>query len=220
MPCLVRRILLAVGLASIAGAPAFAQTGSGLASSAPAAVEAQQFIELERTPNMVELTAHFVNCPAPHRLKVQDGVMNVLRAEGQAPIRFVVKMHSPSDIRYYPVSAVAADAASGRPQGLRVGRGVSIVNSVAVDDLARAGVKTIAYTGTYPMAQQVQAQTLPGASPTPLGPMVCCVFNGCGGQVWRFCTGGSMGCGYDDCGGCCIDGGGGGLPEYNPAPRQ
>lgn len=115
-------------------------SGISLAAASPA-----PFVELDRTNQFVELALQFAGSDARLRVKVQDGVMNTLAADGGAPVQFVVKVMGPADIRYFPVSELSAEPEQGRPGGLRVGQGINILASPSPQELERAGIKTISY---------------------------------------------------------------------------
>lgn len=167
-------------------------------------------LELEKTQRMIELAVEFDVCPGKFTLKIQDGAMGLLATEGMEPIRFVVKIEEGGDIKWHPISSRQVEGPQGKSQILYVKRPVSVVQSVAIDDLHRAGIKSVRYLTHY---AKLTTQDAPnssasktGANPEPQRVNACCTFKGCGGKSWSFCTAGG-GCGGDDCGFCCVNGG-------------
>lgn len=145
-------------------------------------------LELEKTQRMIELAVEFDVCPEKFTLKIQDGAMGLLATEGMEPIRFVVKIEEDGDIKWHPISSRQVEGPQGQSQILYVKRPVSVVQSVAIDDLQRAGIKSVRYLSHYakPPKQDV-ANLSASKSGTNLEPQVmptsCCTFKGCGGKV-------------------------------------
>ncbi len=186
-------------------------TGFGVSHASDQDGLMSNVLEMEKTPRMIELAVEFDTCPGKFTLKIQDGAMGVLATEGMEPIRFVVKIDDDANIKWHPISSRQVEGPQGKSQILYAKRPVSVIQSVGIDDLHRAGIKSVRYLTHY---AKLPAQDAPNpsssktaANPEPqVIPTACCSFKGCGGKLWSFCTSGG-GCGGDDCGFCCVNGG-------------
>lgn len=118
-------------------------------------------LELEKTQRMIELEVEFVASPGKLKLKVQDGVMAVLASEGIEPIRFVVKIDDDSNIKWHPVSLKQVDGPQGKLPMLYANRPVSVTQAVEMDDLRKAGIKSVRYLKHY---AKLSGQDAPNSS--------------------------------------------------------
>jgi hypothetical protein len=134
-----------------------------LASLGVHAKNDEAFIELEKTDQVIEFEVEFLACGAKTKLKIQDGSMGILRVGDSDVVRFVVKKERDGDIKLFPVKKTKFKNGNSWVDGLMLQQGVSIVQSVSVAEMTKAGIKSVAYHGLYPAPASTQGSRVSDA---------------------------------------------------------
>ena len=205
---IARRSFSAVALFAVA-------TLSPLTSSAQSKVE-ELFIEGTKTDTTLTIDVQ-MGPSCRQTLKVQEGAMNILQREDEAPIRFIVQRATPasSDFQLLPIELTERMYKGRKVPMLKV-LPAATWGATTTASLQSKGVSAMNITAVQPRVKRATTSLTPVAALTtvcpeepcltPPKPMRCCYYVSCEGKRFKFCSSSDDDntCGGDGCGECCL----------------